>query len=95
MPGRKQAGDTLNAPSRRLADIVRDTRRSRGESQESVARAAGLAVSTVRKIESNRIREPGVFTTLALWRVLELPIHLLQELADEHGDHVGEQPPTP
>lgn len=78
MAGRKQAGDSWRDESMRLARLIRDKRTDRKESQERVARVAGLATSTLRKIESNSIQEPGVFTVLALMRALELPLTELQ-----------------
>lgn len=72
MAGRKQAGDTWNGASVRLADLVTKRREAKGLTQEAVARKAQLALSTVRKIEKNGIREPGVFTVVALLRALDL-----------------------
>lgn len=87
MAGRKQAGDGWSNASRRLAELFRSERLARRRSQESVARQAGLALSTVRKIESNGIQEPGVFTVLALIRALELDIALLLEaVVDDRPD---------
>lgn len=80
MAGRKQACDSWRGASLRLARLVRREREARKQSQESVARQAGLATSTVRKIESNSIREPGVFTVLALMGALELDFAELQAL---------------
>ncbi len=93
MAGRKQAGDSWRGASRRLAELFLDQRTTREQSQESVARAAGLALSTVRKIEKNRIREPGVFTVLALMDALDLPISRLQEVA--RSDPPAEEEVTP
>jgi transcriptional regulator with XRE-family HTH domain len=70
--GRKQAGDTWSGASLRLADLVSSRREAKGLTQEAVARKAKLALSTVRKIEKHGIREPGVFTVVALFRALEL-----------------------
>jgi transcriptional regulator with XRE-family HTH domain len=81
MAGRKQAGDSWRGASRRLAALLHDERLARRQSQESVAREAGLALSTVRKIEANNIQEPGVFTVLALMQALDVPISQLQEVA--------------
>lgn len=82
MAGRKQAGDSWRGASVRLARLVRREREARKQSQEGVARRAGLATSTVRKIESNSIREPGVFTVLALMGALELDFTELQTLVE-------------
>lgn len=78
MAGRKQTGDSWRGASLRLAQLIRRERHARHQSQEGVAREAGLATSTVRKIESNSIREPGVFTVLALMGALDVPLGELQ-----------------
>ena len=83
MSGRKQAGDIWSNASRQLADLVRTERLAQQSSQERVAREARLATSTVRKIESNSIREPGVFTVLALLRALGLPLSAIEDLVSE------------
>jgi|GEM_PF-3176367 transcriptional regulator with XRE-family HTH domain len=80
MAARKQAGDSWRAASLRLAQLIRRKRHARQQSQEGVARHAGLATSTVRKIESNSIQEPGVFTVLALMDALDVPLAELQAL---------------
>ncbi len=80
MAGRKQAGDSWRAASLRLGQLIRRARHARQQSQEGVARRAGLATSTVRKIESNSIQEPGVFTVLALMDALDVPFAELQAL---------------
>lgn len=92
MTGRKQVGEGWGGASRRLANLLRTERLARERSQESIARQAGLALSTVRKIESNHIREPGVFTVIALLQALEVPIAQLINVAEEapsagRGDH--------
>jgi transcriptional regulator with XRE-family HTH domain len=40
--------------------------------QEQLALRAGIAVSTVRKIETGVVIEPGYFTVLSLLRALEI-----------------------
>ncbi len=80
MAGRKQAGDSWRDESSRLAQLLKGRRADRNQSQEQVARDAQLATSTLRKIESNAIREPGVFTVIALLRALELPLDALESV---------------
>ncbi len=82
MAGRKQAGDTWNGASLRLARLLTEQRKAAGLSQEAVARKAQLALSTVRKIETNGIREPGVFTVVALLRALELEMSALHAVLE-------------
>ncbi len=48
--------------------------------QEDLARKTDLSLAAVRKIESGQTHEPGIFTVLALWHVLGIPIADLQEL---------------
>lgn len=84
MAGRKQAGDTWNGASVRLAALVSARREAKGLTQEAVARKAQLALSTVRKIEKNGIREPGVFTVVALLRALDLEFSELDVVLELH-----------
>jgi transcriptional regulator with XRE-family HTH domain len=50
----------------------------RGLTQEQLAGRAQVAVSTLRKIESGRVVEPGYFTMLSLAKALSID---LRELA--------------
>ena len=54
----------------RLAARLRDLRERAGLSQERLAAQAEVAVSTVRKIETGAVVEPGYFTVMALINVL-------------------------
>lgn len=90
MAGRKQAGDTWNGASVRLADLVSRQRKAKGLTQEAVARRAHLALSTVRKIEKNDINEPGVFTVVALLRALDLQFSELSVVLDPDDHPVDE-----
>jgi len=83
MAGRKQAGDSWLGASRRLAELILNTRKAQQQSQEAIARKAGLALSTVRKIETNAIQEPGVFTVLALLHALDLSVDKLRDVTCE------------
>jgi transcriptional regulator with XRE-family HTH domain len=53
-----------------LAAYLRWRREQLGLSQEQLAYKAGVAASTVRKIETGAVVEPGYFTILSLLRVL-------------------------
>lgn len=53
-----------------LATRLRELRTDRGLTQEQLAVRAQVAVSTLRKIESGRVVEPGYFTMLSLARAL-------------------------
>jgi transcriptional regulator with XRE-family HTH domain len=57
-----------------LAQKVRSVRLARGLTQEQVAGRAQVAVSTLRKIESGRVVEPGFFTMVEIAEVLDLPL---------------------
>ena len=54
----------------RLAARLRDLRERAGLTQEQLASQAEVAVSTVRKIETGAVVEPGYFTIMALLNVL-------------------------
>ncbi|MGA3220236.1 MAG: helix-turn-helix transcriptional regulator [Acidimicrobiales bacterium] len=57
---------------RRLGSCLR---RARGQaSMEEVARAAGISVETLRKVETGRIPTPAFFTVATLARVLGLSL---------------------
>jgi transcriptional regulator with XRE-family HTH domain len=61
-----------------LATRLRALRTDRGWTQEQLAGRAQVAVSTLRKIESGRVVEPGYFTMLSLVNALDVD---LRELA--------------
>ncbi|WP_432955955.1 helix-turn-helix domain-containing protein [Micromonospora haikouensis] len=61
-----------------LATRLRTLRTDRGLTQEQLAGRAQIAVSTLRKIESGRVIEPGYFTMLSLANALGID---LRELA--------------
>jgi ribosome-binding protein aMBF1 (putative translation factor) len=60
-----------------LAARLRALRTDRGLTQEQLASRAQVAVSTLRKIESGRVVEPGYFTMLALVKALGIDLHEL------------------
>ncbi|HZM84903.1 MAG TPA: helix-turn-helix transcriptional regulator [Candidatus Limnocylindrales bacterium] len=57
-----------------LAARLRHARTNIGYTQEQLAVQAGVAVSTLRKIEDGRVVEPGYFTVLALATALGLSL---------------------
>lgn len=62
-----------------LAGRLRALRINNGLTQEQLAAQAQVAVSTLRKIESGRVVEPGYFTMLALVNALGGDLHQLAE----------------
>jgi transcriptional regulator with XRE-family HTH domain len=50
-------------------------RTDKGLTQEQLAGRAQVAVSTLRKIESGRVVEPGYFTMLSLANALGVDLH--------------------
>jgi transcriptional regulator with XRE-family HTH domain len=72
-PGRRRRADSRYAEqAARLAAQLRALREQEGLSQEQVAARAGVAVSTVRKIETGAVVEPGYFTVVAMMRALQV-----------------------
>ena len=69
--GRSRRADSrYAAQAGRLAARLRELRERAGLSQERLAAQADVAVSTVRKIETGAVVEPGYFTIMALIDVL-------------------------
>jgi len=67
-----------------------DLRLARGQaSMEAVARAAGISVETLRKVETGRIPTPAFFTVAALARVLGLSLDQLASTIDCKADQEG------
>lgn len=67
-------------PQETLAAYVRRARQARGVSWDHVVRCTGLSLSAIRKVEEGRTSNPGVFTVLALWDALALPLESLSQL---------------
>lgn len=66
-PGRKKRADSPHAAhAAELADRLRDRRLRADLTQEQLAMRAGVALSTLRKIETGLVVEPGYFTVLAI-----------------------------
>jgi transcriptional regulator with XRE-family HTH domain len=60
-----------------LSTRLRALREDRGLTQEQLAGQAQVAVSTLRKIESGRVVEPGYFTMLSLANALGIDLREL------------------
>ncbi|MEV6821006.1 helix-turn-helix domain-containing protein [Nocardiopsis dassonvillei] len=67
---RKRAESRYLARASRLAARIRELRMGASLTQEQLAARAEVAVSTVRKIETGQVVEPGYFTIMALIEVL-------------------------
>lgn len=67
---RRRADSRFVEQARVLAWRLRSLRDQAGLTQEQLAARAGVAVGTVRKIETGAVVEPGFFTVLALARAL-------------------------
>lgn len=63
-----------------LGAYLKRSRQAAGLSQDELVRRTGLALSTVRKVEDGRTPNPGIFTLLALWQELDLPLEGLAEV---------------
>ena len=69
---RKRAESRYAVQAARLAVQLRSRREAAGITQERLAGAAGVGLSTVRKIETGAVVEPGYFMVLALMAALEV-----------------------
>jgi transcriptional regulator with XRE-family HTH domain len=70
-PGRKRRADSRYAVQAvQLAIQLRAQRLQADLTQEQLAAQAGIALSTLRKIETGQVVEPGYFTILAMLQVL-------------------------
>jgi transcriptional regulator with XRE-family HTH domain len=77
-PGRKRRADSGHtARAAVLAERIRSARQNADITQQQLASRAGIALSTLRKIETGGITEPGYFTILAIVSALGMS---LQEL---------------
>lgn len=69
--GRRSRADSRHASrAARLAARLREFRIDTGLTQERLACQAGVAIATVRKIETGAVVEPGYFTVMALIEAL-------------------------
>jgi transcriptional regulator with XRE-family HTH domain len=53
---------------------MRTEREQHGMSQQQLAQQAGVAIGTVRALETRRTVEPGFFTVLALAQALRIDV---------------------
>ncbi|WP_182907566.1 helix-turn-helix transcriptional regulator [Microbispora sp. H13382] len=67
---RKRAESRYVAQAARLGARLRELRLQRGYTQQQLAASAEIALSTLRKIETAAVVEPGYFTILSLVRAL-------------------------
>jgi transcriptional regulator with XRE-family HTH domain len=67
---RRRADSRYTDQAMLLAVRLRVLREQAGLSREQLASSAGLAVATVRNIETGNVVEPGYFTVMALIRAL-------------------------
>lgn len=85
-PGRKRSADQ---PWSQLAPVLgrrlRQARETRNVTREKLGSEAGVASSTIAKLESGRVAEPGLFTVWAICKALHLEVDgLIDDL--EHDD---------
>jgi transcriptional regulator with XRE-family HTH domain len=69
----------------RLGRALAEARRARGDRIADVAANSGLAVDTVKRIESATALAPTFFTVAAIARVLELSLDELARIARGRG----------
>lgn len=55
-----------------LGAYLKRSREEAGLSQDEIVRRTGLSLSAIRKIEDGRTANPGIFTVIRVWRVLNL-----------------------
>jgi len=76
MPNRRRRDESPNlVRSEALSKLIR-TRREKVEkiSQTELARRAGVSVGTIRQIENNVVKEPGLFTIIDIAVALRLDL---------------------
>ncbi len=79
-PGRRKRADSGHAArAAELAERIRHTRRAADMTQEQLASRAGVALSTLRKIETCQVTEPGYFTILAIVSALGISLQELNQ----------------
>jgi transcriptional regulator with XRE-family HTH domain len=77
-PGRRKRADSGHAqPAAVLAERIRVMRQTADMTQQELATRAGVALSTLRKIETGQITEPGYFTILAIANALGISLQQL------------------
>jgi transcriptional regulator with XRE-family HTH domain len=66
-----------------ISDRLRELRTKQGMTQEGLARAADVSVSTIVKLESSQIGDPGVLTLYKVARALGVTLDALVENGGE------------
>lgn len=93
MAGRRPRADSAYvADAAALASAIRAARHGRQITQERLAYATGLSLSTVRKIETGEVVEPGFFPIMAILTVLgiepsQLELSFIQQV--KSAQHAG------
>ena len=85
----KRDESRFRAQAAALAARLRTLRAGKGMTQEQLAGRAQVAVSTLRKIESCRVVEPGYFTVLSIADALGVAASDLEEVAEASGSDPG------
>jgi transcriptional regulator with XRE-family HTH domain len=67
----------FRSDAERLASMIRSAREAADLSQEALAHAAGVSVSTVRKIETGGVVEPGFFPVMSILRELGVDANIV------------------
>lgn len=62
---------------KRLGETVSDLRKERGFTQQSLAEASGLSISTIRGVEQGARSEPGAETLLQIGQALGVSVETL------------------
>jgi transcriptional regulator with XRE-family HTH domain len=71
MVGRRPRSESLYATDAvSLGSAIREAREAKGITQEELAHASELSLSTVRKIERSAVVEPGFFPVMAILAAL-------------------------
>ena len=79
MAGRRPRADSAYAADAVvLASAIRAARHRRQMTQERLAYTTGLSLSTIRKIETGEVVEPGFFPIMAILTVLGVELSQLE-----------------
>jgi len=80
MAGRKALSPRDRARAAQLGKIVREARDRLERTQEQVAQDAGVALSTLRRLEAGKTPEPGLFNAARIARALKIELSALAEI---------------
>jgi len=93
MPNRAtRAASPHRSRAEGLAYLLRQRRLEMQLSQQALAHRAGIAIATLRAIESGRTVEPGFFTIVELAAVLEIGI---EDALERVGQRLKREPSIP